>query len=193
MHSWLVQVIRSIIKDVGIPDIVVVTEARGLLSSDASRPEDVVVLDFFRDGQHLVLDEVITTFYRYTFLQQVSIVPRYAAKQVEDRKFYVDRTSTDPIATIYGGPHVLVPFALEDGGRLGAHAHALLRSFATLAVEKGRRPPRAYRDSSSSAPTLASLWVQRWQQRLSTWLHLALSKQVLRIMCPDAASRQSFI
>ena len=99
----------------------------------------------------------------------------------------------EPVASIHGGPHVLVPFALEDGGRLGAHAHALLRSFATLAIEKGRRPPLAYRDSSSSAPTLAYMWVQIWQQRLSTWIYLALSKQVLRIMCPDAAARQSYI
>jgi hypothetical protein len=83
-------------------------------------------------------------------------------------KFYADKSSTDPVASIHGGPHVLVPFALEDGGRLGAHAHTLLRSFATLAIEKGRRPPLSYRDSSSSAPTLASLWVQRWQQRMST-------------------------
>ena len=66
MHSGLVQVIKSIIKDVGIPDIAVVTEARGLRSSDASRPGDVVVLDFFRDGQHLVLDAVVTTVYRNT-------------------------------------------------------------------------------------------------------------------------------
>ncbi len=129
---------------------------------------DVIVLDFFRDGQHLVLDAVVTTIYRNTVLHQVSTVPRYAAKQDEDMKFYADRTSTDPIASIHGAPHVLVPFALEDGGRLGSHAQALLRSFATLAVEKRRRPPRAYRDSSSSAPTLASLWVQRWQQSLST-------------------------
>ena len=87
-------------------------------------------------------------------------VPGYAAKQAETKNFCADRTSADHIATIYGGPHVLVPFALEDGSRLGAHAQALLRSFATLVVEKGRRPPRAYRDSSSSTPTLASLWVQ---------------------------------
>ena len=97
----------------------------------------------------------------YRTLQQVSIVLGYAAKQAEDRKFYTDKSSVEPVASIHGGPHVLVPFALEDGGRLGAHAQALLRSFATLAIEKGRRPPRAYRDSSSSAPTLASLWVQR--------------------------------
>ena len=38
MHSGLAQVLKSIIKDVGILDIVVVTEDRGLRSSDASRP-----------------------------------------------------------------------------------------------------------------------------------------------------------
>jgi hypothetical protein len=193
MHYGLVQVLKSIIKDVGIPDIAVVTEARGLRSSDASRPGDVVVLDFFRDGQHLVIDAVVTTVYRNTVFHQVSTIPGYAAKQAEDRKFYADKSSAEPVASIHGGPHVLVPFALEDGGRLGAHAQALLRSFAALAVDKGRRPPLAYRDSSFSAPTLVSIWVQRWQQRLSSWMHLALSKQVLRILCPDAAARQSYI
>jgi hypothetical protein len=162
MHSWLAQVLKSIIKDVGIPDIDVVTEARGLRSFDASRHGDVVVLDFFRDGHHLVIDALVTTVYRNTMLQQVSTVPGYAAKQTEDKKVYADKSSAEPVASIHGGPNVLVPFALEDGGRLGADAQALLRSFATLAIEKGRRPPLAYRDSSSSAPTLASLWVQRW-------------------------------
>jgi hypothetical protein len=193
MHSGLVQVLKSIIKDVGIPDIVVVTEARGLRSSDASRPGDVVVLDFFQDGQHLLINAVVTTVYRNTVLQQVSTVPGFVAKQAEDRKFYAYKSSTDPVASINGGPHVLVPFSLEDGGRLGAHAQALLRSFATIATEKGRRPPLSYRDSSAPAPTLVSLWAHRWQQRLSTWMHLALSKQVLRILCPDAVARQSYI
>jgi hypothetical protein len=101
----------------------------------------VVVLDFFRDGQHLDIDAMVTTVYRNTVLHKVSTVPGYAAKQAEDMKFYVDRTSADPIASIHGGPHVLVPFALEDGGRLGGHAHALLRSFATLVVEKVRPSP----------------------------------------------------
>ena len=86
-----------------------------------------------------------------------------------------------------------MPFALEDSGRIGAHAKALLRSIATLVTETERRPPLSYIYSSSSAPTLASLWVQRWQQRLSTKLHFALSKQVLRIVCPDADARQSYI
>ena len=52
-----------------------------------------------------------------------------------------------------------MPFTLEDGGRLGAHAQALLRSFVARAKEKGRRPPLAYKDSSSSAPTYPNLSV----------------------------------
>jgi hypothetical protein len=28
----------------------------------------------------------------------------------------------EPIAAIHGVPHILVSFAVEDGGRLGAHA-----------------------------------------------------------------------
>jgi len=152
MHYGVVQVLKSIIKDVGIPEISVVTEARGLRSSDASRPGDVVVLDFFKDGQHLVIDVVVTMVYRNTILQQVSTIPGYAAKQAEERKLYANKSSAQPVASIHGGSHVQVPFALEYGGRLGAHAQALFRSFATLAIEKGRCPPLAYRDPSSSAP-----------------------------------------
>jgi len=56
-----------------------------------------------------------------------------------------DKKSAEPIAMIRGGSHVLVPFAIEDGGRLGAHVHALLRAMATVTLEKGRRPPFAYK------------------------------------------------
>ena len=148
-----------------------------------------MVLDFFGEGQHLVMDAVVTTVYRNTVLHQVSTIPGYAAKQAEDRKFYADRTSADPVSSIHGGPHVLVPFAMEDGGRLGAHAQALLRTLVVVALDKGRRPPFSHRAATPSVPTLTSLWVQRWQQRLSSWLHLALSKQVIRMLCPDTAAR----
>jgi len=100
-------------------------------------------------------------------------------------KFLADRASSQPIVGVHGGPHVLVPFAWEDGGRLGAHALALLRALAIVALAKGRRPPFAY----MLAPALVSLWVQRWQQRLSAWLHLAISKHVIMLLCPDTAAR----
>ncbi len=72
-------------------------------------------------------------------------IPGYAAKLVEDRKFYADKTSKRPVSRIHGGLHTLVPFAVEDGGRLGTHAQALLRTLAERAVREGRssRPPYA--------------------------------------------------
>jgi len=100
---------------------------------------DVVVLDFF--GKHLMIDAMATTVYRNTILQRAASISGYAAKQAEDIKFLAERNSTGPIAAIHGAPHVLVLFAVEDGGRLGAHAHVLLMAMAAVALEKGRRPP----------------------------------------------------
>jgi hypothetical protein len=93
MRVGLVGVIRSILKDVGIPDLTMVTEARGLRSADATRPRDVVVLDFFAEGRHLVIDAVVTTVCRNTDFPHVASIPGYAAKHANDRKFYADRTS----------------------------------------------------------------------------------------------------
>ncbi len=50
------------------------------------------------------------------------MVPGFAAKQAEDRKFKSDAASPKPVATSHGGKHTFVPFAVEDVGRLGAHA-----------------------------------------------------------------------
>ena len=44
-----------------------------------------MVLDLFKDGQHMVIDGVVTTAYRNTMLHQVSTIPGYVAKQAEDR------------------------------------------------------------------------------------------------------------
>ncbi len=49
-HAGLVGVIKAILREAGVPDAAVVTEARGLRSADRSRPGDVVALDFFADG-----------------------------------------------------------------------------------------------------------------------------------------------
>jgi len=68
--------------------------------------------------------------------------------------------------------------------------HAPARS---VALEKGRRPPFAYHAHAFSPPTLASLWVQRWHQRLSTWLYLAISKHVMRLLCPNIVARLRYI
>jgi hypothetical protein len=68
----------------------------------------VVVLEFFAEGRHLVVDAVVTTVYRNTIGTNASTIRGYDAKQDEDRKFLADRASSQPIAEIHGGPHVLV-------------------------------------------------------------------------------------
>ncbi len=60
----------------------------------------------------------------------------------------------EPSAAIHGGPNALVHFAIEDSGRLGAHAHAFVTILAIVALEKGRRTHFAYRAHVFFAPTL---------------------------------------
>ena len=104
--------LTSILKDVGIPNIAVVAKARRLRLAYASQPGDVVVLDLFAEGSHLVVDVVVKTAYRNTILQGASSISGYAANHVEDMKFYADKTSAQPIDAMHGGLHVLVPFAI---------------------------------------------------------------------------------
>jgi len=74
---------------------------------------------------------------------------------------------------MYEGGHVLVPFAMEDGGRLGAHAHAFLTNFARRVVQESRQSLPWRLDSTreltkGDAATQVSLLVHRLQTGLST-------------------------
>jgi len=193
LHSGLVGVIKSCLRDAGVLDASIFLEARGLRAADRSRPGDVVALDFFADGRHLVIDAVVTTVYRNTVLQQVATIPGYATKQSEDAKFLVVRTSSQSIASSNVGLHVLVPFAMEDGDRLGVHAQALLRALAIAALSKGRISLVARRLVDAPHPMHVSMWVRRWQQRLSAWLHVALSRHAMRLLCPPTAAGLRYI
>ena len=64
LHTGLVGVIKNIMKEAGFPDASVVLEASGLRATDSSRHGDVVALDFFAEGRHLVIDAMMTTVYR---------------------------------------------------------------------------------------------------------------------------------
>jgi len=188
LHACLVGAIKLILNEAGVPDASVVQKARGLRATDRSRPGDVVALNFFADGRHLVIDFVMTTVYRNIVLHKVATISGHATKQTEDKKFLANKSSRQPISTIHGGPHILVPFAIEDGGRLGSHAQALLRALATAALAKGRHPPLARARADLTHSTLVSLWVRRWHQRLSAWLHLSLSHHAMRLLCPAVTS-----
>ncbi len=95
----------------------VITKARGLRACDMSRPGDLAVLDFYAEGRYLVVDAVVTSVYRNAIISKATPVPDCVAKQAKDRKFSADRKSSQPIAAIHGGPHVLLPFAVEDRWR----------------------------------------------------------------------------
>ncbi len=88
---------------------------------DCTRPGNLVVLDFAEGGSHLVIDGVVTIVYNNSVFSKVAAIPGFVAKQVEDKKFKTDKDSPYPVSASHGGRHKLIPFALEDGGRIGAH------------------------------------------------------------------------
>ena len=123
-------------------------------------------------------------------MDKASRIPagHHAAKLAEDicRKFDADKAAATPVSSVFGGrDHVLVPYLpwRMVGVLIGAHALAFLRSLAEHAVSQGVFcAPDSF---ASLKPAMqVSLWVQRWQQRLSDWLHVSLSRQLLRLYQP---------
>jgi hypothetical protein len=161
------------------------------------RPCDILVLDCYAPRHHLLLDGVVTTAYRNTRQRETRESPGFVAKFVEDRKLYADKTSERAVAKIHGGKHTLVSFAIEDGGRLGTHAQAFLRRLVERVVRQGRRRRAPSRDLSgivlnSDEATQISLWVQRLQSHISSWLYISLSRQLLRLFLPQQAAEDIF-
>ena len=137
MHAGLISILQRVLKEAGVPTSATVTKARGLRGGvDKTMLGDIVVLDYTAPGKHLLLDGVVTTVYMNTRHRETRVIPGYAAKLVEDRKLYADKTSERPVARIHGGRHTLVSFAVEDGGRLGAHAQSFIWALAERAVHQ---------------------------------------------------------
>jgi hypothetical protein len=67
----------------------------------------VIVLEFFLEGRHLVVDVVVTTVYRNTIFTNASTILGFTAKQVEDRKFLADRASSQPMSPSQGSMEAL--------------------------------------------------------------------------------------
>ena len=105
---------------------------------DKTRPGDVVWLNFLGPGQHLLIDVSITGVYRDPVLDDVSRIPGFAAKAREDAKLDEDFRSASPVSQVHGGRHRLVPFVLEEGGRFGDHALAILLEIAELGAQTGK-------------------------------------------------------
>ncbi len=128
------------------------------------------------------MDEVVTIVYRNNIISKVT---EFATKQVEDKMIKADADSPRPVAAAHGWGHMLVPFAMEDGGRIGAHGQVVLRTLAKYAVAKWKFPPRPLHSATPTTPVAVAMWIRRWQHRLSFWLHFTLSRQVLRYLAPS--------
>ena len=76
----------------------------------------------------MAINAVVIFAYRNSILSRASFIPGYAAKQDKDKKCLADKNSTISIATAHGCSHVLVLFAIEDGGRLGAYADVMIKA-----------------------------------------------------------------
>jgi hypothetical protein len=124
-------------------------------------------MDFAEGGRHLIIDGVVTTVYINTVLQKVTAIPGFAAKHAEDKKFKAGADSSHPVAAHHGGHHRFIPFAMEDGDKIGVHAHAALRMLAEYAVAKGKLPPMSSRAAPLRHHEAVAMWVRRWQQKLS--------------------------
>jgi len=61
MHHGLIKTLRGIVEEAGVPKASIVKEARGLRTGDATRPGDIVVLDFAEGDMHLIMDGVVVT------------------------------------------------------------------------------------------------------------------------------------
>ena len=120
-------------------------------------------MDFAEGGRHLIIDGVATTAYRNTILQKVATIPGFAAKQLEDKKFKADADSIHPVSAQHGRRQRFIPFAIEDGGRIGAHGQATLRMLAEYAVAKGKAPPMYARAAPLQHHEDVAMWVRRWQ------------------------------
>jgi hypothetical protein len=56
----------------------VIVEARALKALNNSGPGDVVALDFFAEGRHLLFDAFFTSVYRNSILSRASTILGYA-------------------------------------------------------------------------------------------------------------------
>mmetsp|Transcript_45667 Transcript_45667/g.114269 ORF Transcript_45667/g.114269 Transcript_45667/m.114269 type:complete len:422 (-) Transcript_45667:453-1718(-) len=175
VHARIATTMVSILQEAGAPRDSVLTEVRGLRSADATRPGDVVQLDYMGPGVHLVLDAAVTGVFRNSIAAQVAVQPGYAARLREQTKFRVDACSSQPVAR----RHRFVPCVVEEGGRLGEHLLALLKELAERGIASGHlKQPPSWRELRPAA--LVAHWIRKWTAKLSVALHIFLAEYLCR-------------
>jgi hypothetical protein len=60
MHDGLISTLQKVLQEAGVPTSATMAESRRLRGKeDKTRPCDIVVLEFYAPGHHLVLDGVV--------------------------------------------------------------------------------------------------------------------------------------
>ena len=162
-HSSLAATLHDVLRDAGAPERDVHMEVRAA-EDDDSRPGDVALIQRDRtDGQLLLVDLSVTSIFR-SAAHEPSAGPGSLAASAESAKLSKYRLVQR---------HRVVPFVLEDGGRLGEHARALLIELAKLAARNGKCP----KDPSTGQLRIAQL-VDKWCQWFSVTLHSSQARQM---------------
>ena len=174
-HGKLAGQVAKIMRAAGAHKADVLFEMANLRRGDATRPGDVVWRDYTKPGQHLLVDVSGTTVGRNGCIEKCARIPGHAARLREKEKFDDDKKSGDPVVS---RGHRLVPFVVEDGGRLGQHALALLRELAEKGVGGGElRTPETW--GLQRPAQMVAYWIRRWMAHLSAFTHITLSSVLL--------------
>ena len=100
--------------------------------------------------------------WRNATIRVCSTVPGFAAGQRAQAKFDADRMSSQQhVSRLHNGDAhitlIIVPFAIEDGGRAGHQGQAWLLQLAGRAVTSGRVRPPAYRPGTPPSVVVVPL------------------------------------
>ena len=177
-HRKLALALWDILREAGATKHDLCWELAGLRPGLADRPGDVIWKDFYGEGRHLVIDCCCTSVRREAVELHFDD-PGFAVRAAEKLKFDNDAMSSRPVRT---DGHVLVPFVVEDGGRFGDHALALLWNLALrgsgprghLTLRPGRVAP--------TVTATAGWWAAKWLGTLSWTIARFHASHLLRTL-----------
>ena len=108
--------------------------------------------------------------------------PGAAAHAMEATKFRNDRDR----GTVTG-QHRFVPFVVEEFGRMGNHAQALIAELAAWGVRTGRLSQPPSWQHRGTPGRVKAWWRQRFHQELSVAAHTHLAQRLLDSYIPSQA------
>jgi len=163
-HRVMVDLLEEIAREVGVTTIL---EMPALLAGTAERPADIACISVEGAGRHWIIDFSLVHVLSSTYIDRgrASREAGYAARVMEDHKIKHYHRRVEALG------HRFIPFVMEDGGRMGQHAAALLREFAVLRADRSRRTD----DWESSRAVVQERYYTQWIQRISSRLHAGMA------------------